>query len=54
MNYKWFIGIDLSKSKLDVALFEKEKREKSPHKQFSNNTRGYLSIIKWISKNADF
>ncbi len=48
MNYKWFIGIDVSKKTLDVTLYDKEKRENSPYKQFNNNEKGYFAIIKWV------
>ena len=48
MNYKWFIGIDVSKKTFDVTLFLKERGVKSPHKQFSNDKEGYQAAIKWV------
>lgn len=31
MNYKWFVGIDISKKTLDVVLYQKELQKKSLH-----------------------
>lgn len=45
MNYKQFVGIDISKLTLDVFVFEKKL-----HKQFSNDPKGFLSLLKWTRK----
>ncbi len=50
MNYKWFVGIDVSKKTLDVTLYEKEKQSKALHKQFNNGAKGYSSIVAWLVK----
>lgn len=50
MAYKWFVGTDVSKKTLDVTLFFREEGEKSPHKQFCNDDKGYQAIIKWMEK----
>jgi len=48
MNYKWFIGIDISKETLDIVLYRKELREKSPHCKIRNNQKGFKEIITWL------
>jgi len=50
MAKKWFIGIDVSKDTLDVALHSIEAREKFSEKKFENNLRGYGFLISWIKK----
>ena len=52
MNYKWFVGIDVSKKTLDVTLSYKGKSHDSVHKQVSNNEKGYRAIITWIRKQS--
>lgn len=48
MNYKWFVGIDISKKTLDVVLYKKELQKKSPHCQVANNSNGFNKLIKWL------
>lgn len=48
MNYKWFVGIDISKKTLDVVLYKKELQKKSPHCQVTNNSNGFNKLIKWF------
>lgn len=43
MKFKEFIGIDVSKLKLDVFIYSKKI-----HKVFDNNQSGYEKIIQWI------
>ncbi len=50
MNYKWFVGIDVSKKTLDVSSFIKELGDKSPHEQFTNDGKGYKAVIRWLKK----
>lgn len=50
MKFKWYVGIDISKKTLDVTLFSKELKEKSPHKQFSNDEKGYHSMVDWLNR----
>ena len=50
MNYKWFIGIDISKKTLDVVLYKKELQRKSPYCQISNNIHGFKTLSKWINE----
>ncbi len=48
MNYKWFVGIDISKGTLDLVLYKKELQKKSPHCQILNNSKGFRTINKWL------
>lgn len=50
MDFKWFVGTDVSKKTLDVTLFFREQGDKSPHKQFGNDDGGYRSILGWLEK----
>jgi transposase len=50
MNYKWFVGIDISKKTLDVVLYKKELQKKSSHCQVFNNSNGFKKIIKWLKE----
>ena len=49
MDYKVFIGIDISKKTIDVALRSKSLKE-PVHKQFENNISGFKSMVSWIKK----
>jgi transposase len=44
---KTTLGIDISKQKFDVALLIGNKLK---HKTFSNNTKGYQTLLTWLSK----
>ena len=48
MNYKWFVGIDISKLTLDVTLYCHEKKKKSLHTKVDNNQEGFNEILKWL------
>jgi transposase len=50
MEKKWFIGIDVSKDTLDVAMHSLEAREKFTEKKFDNDLKGYGFLISWIRK----
>lgn len=41
------VGIDVSKSKVDLALLRESKYK---HKVFKNNKHGHESIVTWLSK----
>jgi len=49
MKYKLFIGIDISKKTIDVAIKAMGSKE-LPHKQFENNRKGFIGMIKWVKK----
>ena len=47
------VGVDVSKSTLDVALFRGEVDWKEGHVKVSNNESGYKELKKWLRlKNA--
>jgi transposase len=48
MKFKEFIGIDVSKSHLDVFLHFQQL-----HAQFSNNESGFRKMIQWIGQQVD-
>lgn len=50
MNYKWFVGIDISKLTLDVTLYSQEKKKKSEHIKVDNNATGFKEILKWLKR----
>jgi transposase len=45
MNYKAFIGIDVSKLTFDVFIYGKSVKQ-----QFTNSEKGFLSFVKWLKK----
>lgn len=45
MNYKAFIGIDVSKLTFDVFIYGKSLKQ-----QFINSEKGFLSLVKWLQK----
>ena len=48
MNFKEFIGIDVSKSHIDVFIYSKNK-----HAKFGNNEAGFKMMIAWIDRTAE-
>lgn len=48
MNYKWFIGIDVSKSTLDCCVMF--MNQKMFHKQIKNTEKGVDEFIKFLKK----
>lgn len=52
MEKKWFIGIDISKKTLDVAIYDltKKKVDESNYKQVSNQGDGYLELYRWFKE----
>ncbi|WPP47975.1 IS110 family RNA-guided transposase [Catalinimonas niigatensis] len=47
MKKSVFVGIDVSKSSFDAAIFEPSSGALT-HKQFKNNNRGFATFLKWI------
>ena len=43
-----YIGIDVSKSTLDVVLYSTDLGKKSPHLNVSNTKEGFKEIINWL------
>lgn len=55
MNYKLFVGIDISKLTIDVVLLTRSGLEPGQHKTFINNYSGFDELLKWIAeKEASF
>lgn len=50
MEKKWFIGIDVSKDTLDVAMHGLESPSVFTEKRFENNLKGYGFLLSWITK----
>jgi transposase len=49
MEKKWFIGIDISKKTLDVAIYESAKKaDKENSLHINNDEDGYKSLLKWF------
>lgn len=44
---KSFLGIDISKSKFDVALLLEDKVKT---KKFDNKIKGFLELLEWLKK----
>lgn len=49
MNYKTFIGVDISKKTIDVALKQLDIQT-IEHCQFPNNQKGFKAMMIWVSK----
>lgn len=48
MRYVYFIGIDVSKSTLDVAICSSSNPKQYLHQQFSNTVAGYKQMLSWL------
>lgn len=53
MEKKWFIGIDISKSTLDVVIYDpsKKKADSENYKLVTNNEEGYSALRRWFKEN---
>ena len=49
-NYLFHLGIDISKSKLDVAIISKEDPNKREFLKVKNTSKGVKSIVDWLKK----
>lgn len=49
LNYKLFVGIDVSKKTIDTAIVC-DKGKKIGHKRFTNNSFGFESCLEWIKE----
>lgn len=54
MNFRFFIGVDVSKLTLDVALIDSEQPDQIQHIQISNDTAGINQMLKWMGNFAGF
>ena len=50
MKFTWFIGIDVSKATLDVALGHRDSPNQLSHQQFPNTTAGFKQLMVWLKK----
>ena len=50
MEKKVFIGIDFSKSTIDVSFFHKERPDDLYYQQFKNTEKGCIEMINWIKR----
>ena len=53
-NYLFYVGIDISKSKLDVVVLEKQSPNVSNHFIVENNLKGIKEILKNLIKQLEF
>jgi len=50
MEKKWFIGIDISKKTLDVALYNQGKKAAANYLKISNQLKGFKKLSLWIKQ----
>lgn len=50
MNYKLFVGIDISKLTIDVVFFLKEQPDCYQHQIFANDYTGFDGLLKWLKE----
>ncbi|MEQ9440968.1 MAG: transposase [Cyclobacteriaceae bacterium] len=50
MKASYFVGVDVSKATLDVALCQKDSPDSFAHKQFANTTTGCKQLLIWLKK----
>ncbi|STZ10418.1 Transposase IS116/IS110/IS902 family [Moraxella caviae] len=53
MNHCSYLGIDVSKRKLDLALLNNINSRKRKTKVFDNNAKGFELLLDWLNKNVD-
>ena len=51
-NYTLFIGIDISKNRIDVCLSQNGNRKQMVHDQFGNDSAGFKKMLSFIKKYA--
>jgi transposase len=54
MQYKFYVGIDVSKLTLDVALIDERHREVIEHIQVSNDDEGIGQMLNWLNTHEGF
>jgi len=50
MNYTCFVGIDISKATIDVAVNHVDSPDKYSHQQFANSIAGGKKMLTWLRK----
>ena len=53
MEFKHYVGIDVSKNTLDIALIT-NAQDIPVHIQISNNSKGFKQLTSWVKKVSDF
>jgi transposase len=48
-----FIGVDISKSSLDVCVLSPSVIADMHYHQFSNNSKGFIQLLKWIQQKSE-
>ena len=55
MKYRFYVGVDVSKSTLDVAIIDEQHKEEVHHLKVSNDDDGIQEMIAWLKvKQAEF
>jgi transposase len=54
MEFKFFIGIDVSKATLDIALLDSNHPTSVSHQQLSNDDAGIEQMLLWLQQNKGF
>ncbi len=54
MNYRFYIGVDVSKNTLDVCLLDEKVTDAQKHIQVMNNTAGVKELLKWLHKTDEY
>ena len=54
MEFRFFIGIDVSKDTLDIGLLDAENSETVNHQQVSNNDSGIAAMLRWLEEHNGF
>ena len=53
MKKNWFVGIDVSKKWLDVAIFVENSDLKGyTHTRVNNDKQGYRELLRWLKENG--
>lgn len=50
MNKKWFIGIDVSKHTLDVAIYSEKSKSDDNYTRVTNDSQGLKELTNWMKK----
>ncbi|MCD4668613.1 MAG: transposase [Sulfurimonas sp.] len=48
MKFSFFLGVDISKSTLDVTIYCEKDYKKSKHIEVNNDIKGFKEILKWL------
>jgi transposase len=54
MQYKFYVGVDVSKATLDIAMINDAQRDVIDHVQVSNDDEGIARIFEWLKTHQGF